>query len=718
MSDILQIVENAFNDCGAGTNLFGQHRKAQSQFAGAACEFFSLIDDKEKTQVAIIEGSTGVGKSYAYLTPLICHSVINGKRVAIATFTRHLQHQLKEDIEVIIQKMASILPRSPTVAVRFGSDEYFNKESVRFYLDNPPDDEPAELAKLKHLFDWLSVCENEEHELFDINTHTGRYSDYLDQSNSVALPFDIDKSDVSIKPYHPSTEKTCYIRDVKRSKNSDVVVVTQAMLMLHIKTGAEILNDERAIDYLVIDEADKIGAAAESIFKSGFSLAVHHKHFETLANSSIHFHEVFEHYTQTLDYLADIAHDNPSNALAISKENSQHTEIIQSICRLEKSLTKTLSNTTAMKTVHYDSLQSLMSIHHELYWYINTINETSKSIAVPTITWSPVYASPSLVIAPINTGYLTAKLFGQTKDNAQFFKKILFTSATLSLTSDAIDFSAFKLMSGTSAAIKSKKATLLSEQVFKANGFGRISMILSPNSAPKPIYINESNEVKYDNSFLRRVLQFARLAIKLPALQDCGKRTLILTCSYDESYEIAKVLRAGGLTPIEHEQGFPLRDYVNQFRNDNSGILVTCAAWEGFDERVANLIISRIPFINLGHVQKQKINHFSSSGISEKVAVNIIQKQLRFDTQRKLAQGIGRIIRRNGDSGRLMFCDPRVKKSNNDKWSKTLGTKPVTRAYCIKDSLKCDYHVSAWKMATVLIDNEDGTIININGEAK
>jgi len=713
---IQQIVSSAFGDSGNGTNLLGQYRQTQEQFADSVNTFLDASDDTILTSVGIIEGTTGVGKTFAYLIPLLCQSVFNGKRVAVATFSRHLQLQFKTDIETVINKLGSILPRKPTIAIRLGSDEYFHLDSIRFFVDNPPTDDEAELAKLKHLFEWQSISENEEHQLYN-NSYTGRYSDYLEQHDLYSLPFDLDKLDVSIKPFHLASQKTCYYRDVNRSKAADVIIVTQAMLMLHIKTGAEILNDETDIDYLVIDESDKIPVAAESIFTSGFSLNLYKSHFETLANSSIHFHEVYDRYSHALEYLSFLEMDH-SDSLVIDTDNPKHANIVNVIRDLSKSLSKSLANNVVKSSVHFDCVQSLSSFSYELTNFISMLDRCDSSLTLPMIKLSPVYGLPSLVTVPINTGFLTSKLFGSTKDGKRFFKKILFTSATLNSKSDTIDFSAFKIMAGISAAVKAKRAQVLIEKIYKANGFGRISMILSPNSAPKPIYFNQFGEIKYEPSFLRRVVQFAKLSISSAPLQDCGNRTLVLTCSYDETFEIAKVLRAGGLNPIEHEQGIPLRDYLTEFRNDSSAILVSCAAWEGFDERIANTIITRIPFVHLGSIFEQKINFFVSKGFNEKIAANIIQKQLRFDTQRKLAQGIGRVIRRSGDRGRVMFCDPRVKTFNEKHWAKTLGLKQVTNAYSIQNSLKCDYHLNAWKKATVLTDNENTTIININGEVK
>tara|TARA_R110002033_G_scaffold135713_4_gene175387 strand:- start:73913 stop:76093 length:2181 start_codon:yes stop_codon:yes gene_type:complete len=717
MNNIRQIVSSSFKDCGTGTNLFGQYREAQSEFAESVSDFFDESENVSKTKVAIIEASTGVGKGFGYLVPLLLQSVFNGKRVAIATHTRHLQHQLNLDVNSVIEKLGPLLARTPTLATRFGSDEYFHLDSIVFFLGNPPTDNQEELTRLHNLYAWQVISENVDNKEIDCNVHTGRIGDYLAQQKITSLPFGLTKGDISIRPHHHSEEKVCLLRDIEKSKNSDVVIVTQAMLMLHIKTGAEILNHERQIDYLVIDEADKIGSAAESIFQSGFSLSVHHKHFENLANSSIHFHESFSDYTKTVEYLSDIAIDNPSNKLLIDSENLHHQNIIKYISKLHTSLGRTLAAVHAKKTILLESYQSLHSLYFELSTFTKTL-QRNDTIAAPLISWSEVYGFPSLIVAPINTGFLTAKLFGKTKDSEKLFKKILFTSATLSTKSDSLDFGAFKIMAGVFAGIKANKAVLQAEIVFKAQDYGRISMILSPNNAPKPIYIDSDKSVLFESSFLNRVVHFARFALESSDLQDCGKRTLILTCSYEETFAICKSLRAGGLSPIEHEKGISLNEYVKSFRSDSKAILVSCVAWEGFDERIANLIITRVPFIQFGHIHEQKINHFISYGYSEKVAKNIIQKQLQFESQRKLTQGIGRLIRRKGDMGRLMFCDPRVKKFKSAKWSKTLDSKPLTLQYSIEASLKCDYHIKAWQMATVLTDNETIKIINIDGDIK
>src|SRR5690554_7739183 len=68
---------------------------------------------------AIIEAGTGVGKSLAYLLPLIFHTVQAGKRAVVATHTITLQEQLFEKDIPFLQE---ILPWEFTVEVFKGRD--------------------------------------------------------------------------------------------------------------------------------------------------------------------------------------------------------------------------------------------------------------------------------------------------------------------------------------------------------------------------------------------------------------------------------------------------------------------------------------------------------------------------------------------------------------------------------------------------------------------
>ncbi|HOM72343.1 MAG TPA: helicase C-terminal domain-containing protein [Armatimonadota bacterium] len=84
-----------------------EHRPEQLQMAAAVAEAMELY------RHCLIEAGTGVGKTVAYLTPAIIHS-LQGKPVIISTHTINLQEQLiKKDIPL----MQSAMPDTPFKSV-------------------------------------------------------------------------------------------------------------------------------------------------------------------------------------------------------------------------------------------------------------------------------------------------------------------------------------------------------------------------------------------------------------------------------------------------------------------------------------------------------------------------------------------------------------------------------------------------------------------------
>lgn len=98
-----------------------EHRPQQLQMAGAVAE--ALRDQKH----LIVEAGTGVGKSFAYLLPLIDHAVRTRQRVVISTHTISLQEQL---IEKDIPLLQSVYPDEFAAVLVKGRGNYLCKRKL------------------------------------------------------------------------------------------------------------------------------------------------------------------------------------------------------------------------------------------------------------------------------------------------------------------------------------------------------------------------------------------------------------------------------------------------------------------------------------------------------------------------------------------------------------------------------------------------------------
>lgn len=130
--DIGDKVMSFFYDEGEVKHGFEQ-REGQQDMA------FEILDAIKNQQHIVIEAGVGIGKSFAYLVPLLYYNQRTGKPVIIATSTIALQEQLMNDVN----RLKPLLKVSPEVILAKGQTHYLCKERANQYLS----DKKAELRK-------------------------------------------------------------------------------------------------------------------------------------------------------------------------------------------------------------------------------------------------------------------------------------------------------------------------------------------------------------------------------------------------------------------------------------------------------------------------------------------------------------------------------------------------------------------------------------------
>jgi len=109
----------------------GQDRPGQVEMAEAVA--IALREGEH----LLVQAGTGTGKSLGYLAPAFLHD----KRVVVATATLNLQHQLVErDIPALLDAAESVLGQRPRAAVLKGRSNYACLHRIR---DGVPDDQGA-----------------------------------------------------------------------------------------------------------------------------------------------------------------------------------------------------------------------------------------------------------------------------------------------------------------------------------------------------------------------------------------------------------------------------------------------------------------------------------------------------------------------------------------------------------------------------------------------
>lgn len=208
----------------------------RSQQLEMADEVFSCIRDKENL---LVEGGTGVGKSFAYLVP----AVLSGEKTTVSTASIALQEQLVRKDLAFLQKS---MPRSFSFALLKGKNNYLCLKREREFSsmgDNyakfcewASDTETGDRDELPFIPDfWQMVCGDS------------------DDCNSVMCPFYSD---------------CFYYRHYRGLRKVDILVVNHHLLVYDLLSGCNLLPHH---SHLIVDEAHQLENVISNVCGSNLS---------------------------------------------------------------------------------------------------------------------------------------------------------------------------------------------------------------------------------------------------------------------------------------------------------------------------------------------------------------------------------------------------------------------------------------------------------------
>lgn len=104
-----------------------EQREGQEDMALDIC--YSIKEKKH----TIVEAGVGIGKSYAYIVPLLCYNLLFNKPILIATSTIALQEQLIKDVK----KICSYIKHRPEIILAKGMTHFAcRKRADEYFKDN------------------------------------------------------------------------------------------------------------------------------------------------------------------------------------------------------------------------------------------------------------------------------------------------------------------------------------------------------------------------------------------------------------------------------------------------------------------------------------------------------------------------------------------------------------------------------------------------------
>ena len=632
--------------------------------------------NSQKSAITLLEAATGIGKSLGYLIPLALYAALSSKRVAVSTYTLQLQRQLTGvhgDLHLALAIVEQLTNRPLTFAVRKGLRNFVSVRRVNDLLAGFTDTAaPDELRAFQRWAALASDC-----------GVGGELQDWKESHNGL-LPLGLNDADVCLQPWDDDSTRIAYRSHVERAREADLVFVTHALLLLNNYRWFSLLDsDEKPLQAVAVDEADRLESAAESIYQRLIPLNGANRLCQSLdarlsADTSAlrnalgqlrhtfntvrqfpHQATAGEHYL-LLNDASGSAH-KPAIARQLSAALRAIDTLVDGLELRPQLSANTLQPEVAELAKTFLNLQLDMQEFHDALHSSSTAQQT---YSVPALRWSPVQALPSLCLIPLYPGRLTARLW-QTRHSGKrtqpYLQSCILTSATLSAPgADMLDFEReIGIYRPDHHVCNTLNARL------EPDDFGQIRLVLADPAAPSPSLSGTAQQPDSDETGTGKQhtpytatewLDYCADMIR--GAQTCGGRVLVLTTSYHNALALGERVPQS----IVHQPNTRLSDYIDNFRADPDAVWITPGAWEGLNlpGLIAHLVLTRLPFAPVDSARSTALlSCLISRGMDRQTARRTLFALSRNNAKRRFRQGFGRGIRQASDNCTVWIADPR-----------------------------------------------------------
>ncbi|WP_155214448.1 ATP-dependent DNA helicase [Micromonospora sp. CP22] len=640
----------------------GTARPGQQRMAKAIEECVSSGDH------LLVQAGTGTGKSLAYLAPAL---TVDGP-VVVSTATLALQSQLVEhDLPRLADAVEPLLGRRPTFAVLKGRHHYLCMARLEnSTADEPEDtlfDAPAERTggtrwlgeagrlgkQIQRLRDWALETDTGDRDELDpgVDDQTWRL---------VSMPAR-ECVGAARCPYGAE----CFAEASRaRAREADIVVTNHSLLAVDMLAGRHIVPPHRL---LIVDEAhelaDRVSSAAQAELTPELIDRSARRARPLLRP------EIAEALTESGDALAVGLAEAPAGRIT-----SGLPAALREACTLLDGATRTaLDSIGDVKADDPDPVrkQQAKAVLDEL----STTTQRLLEEAEHDVAWverNDVTGRRALVVAPLSVaGTLATHLFDE--------RTVVATSATLALGGQFDTVARALGLDSPPPSPPSPAATALAEATRRPrepkdsageasaradevdgltdSGLGWRSLdVGSPFDYPRQGILYVAAHLPRPGASGLPEAAGEELLALVTAL---GGRTLGLFSSRRAAQQAAELLRARTDLPVllQGEEALPL--LVRRFREERSSCLFgVMSLWQGVDvpgDSCQLVVIDRLPFPRpdepLAAARAAAVDAKGGSGFA---AVSVPIAAVR------LAQGVGRLIRANGDRGVVAVLDSRL----------------------------------------------------------
>jgi len=560
----------------------------------------------------VIEASTGIGKSFAYLVPaFLCDA-----RVVISTGTRNLQDQLyQKDIPLIRKAIVS----SRKVALLKGRSNYCCPQRLNKYRREDRFRSREMAAIFSAISAWAELSDSGD---------IGEFAEIPE--NDSLWYYATSNADNCLGSECPQIDKCFVLKARKLAMDADILVINHHLyfsdLALKEDGFGELLPEA---DVLIFDEAHQLPDIAGNFYGQQITL----RQIDSLCRDIVEAEVAEAAESKALrkrsDFLNKCAADFRLALRSFTQkgewENIQHAPAIQQAMQSLQQSIEALD----------DELEPMVSRGKELAMCHRRVQVLKLALASfleaedNQVSWYELNErSFRLVQSPLEVAQAFRKQL-----EAAAFASVIFTSATLSsqqsfryycerLGLDGIDSTSFG----------------------SPFDYQQQAMLYLPTHLPEPS----------DDRYPR---VFGELCREL--VEACAGHCFILFTSYRMLTLTAEYLRSQVDYPLLIQGELQRNELLQQFiKIDNPVLLGTSSFWEGVDvkgDQLRCVIIDKLPFKSPHDpVYRRRIQQVNQQGGNAFFEVQVPEATI------SLRQGVGRLIRDIGDHGIVALCDNRL----------------------------------------------------------
>ncbi|HIV98199.1 MAG TPA: ATP-dependent DNA helicase [Candidatus Ornithospirochaeta avicola] len=610
------------------------------------------------SSMAFIEAGTGIGKTYAYLVPVILALAEDRKKKAvISSSTIVLEKQIfYSDLPYLIDALgvdlrySLLLGRSNYLCAR----KFKDAENSLFKND----------SHIDSIYSWLEETEN------------GVVDDFAGDLKIKKDLFLYTADDTCTMRSCPYYTECFYKKAREEAMRSDIVVTSHKMVLIDAKhrseTNADFSSDSILphYDYLVLDEAHHIEDEATTAFSSSYSYAaikrtilnLYYKNEDMGKKNILMFLQKYE------------------------KEKGATEKLVKNLENLEKSCAsfdRTLQNVTAKgqavfneETIKEDNIkkeaEEIIKLANDIYADASILYDPDKLDLNDASCYADVVLRACLSIK-LSSDTLSVFFSGKKDDSLILYtektKDSVFLSVSPLSVSDLLSSMLFSKIGSTvfiSATLSYKNSfSELKEKLgigektidFIAKSpfdYKRNLRLICPSDG---ICFNYKEAAEYN----RYLSEYVTKAI----LSSSGGALVLFTSkeSMENVYKsVQPYLEENNIKSFLQEKKTDRNAILRKFKKDvNSVLFATSSFWEGIDavgDTLRLLIITKLPFSNPDEpVKKARFDYLESLERGQGWKKIVI-----YDAILKLKQGIGRLIRSETDRGVVLILDRRFKR--------------------------------------------------------